>query len=105
MTYALVGLLLVMGLAFGYLNRQHPAAEGMIVVMASLIVLSLMLPPGVGTAVGAAGFGVEGARVLESGDVLPVLGVRLMLRYLADFFAPAMVVMGLRYLNIKSRCC
>ena len=102
-THLLVGLLVVLGLAFGWRSMRHTAAEGMIGVMMAFVVLSILLPPGIGSAVGAAGFGVEGAKVLSSGDVLPFVSVRLILRYLADFFAPAIVMMGFRYLNLKSR--
>ncbi len=102
-TYAIVGLLVLLGLAFGYLCMRHPAAQGMMAVMAGFVVLSLMLTPGLGTPVGAGGLGVEGAKVLASGDGIPVFGVRLYLRYLSDFGAPALVILGMRYLNRKSR--
>ncbi len=102
-THAVVGLLIVLGLAFGWQCRHHPNAVGMLTAMTGFLVMSIMLPPGIGSAVGAGGFGVEGAKVLASGDVIPMLPIRLILRYLADFMMPAVAVMGIRLLNLQSR--
>ena len=104
-TRMVIAVLALLGLAFGFLSMKK--ADGLLMLaLVSVLVLAMFLPPsfrveGQGSPIGAGGAGVWGSPV--GGDILPVVPVRLILAYLADFAAPALLLVALWRISEASK--